>query len=142
MSFSYETTATIDAPPERVWSILTDVPGYARWNEAVVSISGRIAVGEKLDLVSVANPKRTFHPKVTRLAPPDSMVWSDGMPLGLFKGERTYTIASDGNGGSRFHMKESFTGPMAGLIGKSIPDLTPSMELFAAGLKAEAERAG
>lgn len=142
MSFSYETATAIDAPPERVWSILVDVPGYARWNEAVVSIRGRIALGERLELVSVANPKRTFRPKVTRLDPPGSMVWGDGMPLGLFRGERTYTIASDGNGGSRFHMKESFSGPMAGVIGRSIPDLTPSMQLFAAGLKTEAERAG
>ena len=36
-------------------------------------------------------------------------------------------------------MHEEYTGPMAGLIFRSIPDLGPSFERFAAGLKAQAE---
>jgi hypothetical protein len=38
-------------------------------------------------------------------------------------------------------MTEDFTGPLAGLISTSIPDLTDSFDMFADGLKAAAERA-
>jgi hypothetical protein len=59
------------------------------------------------------------------------------MPLGLFTGERTYTLEPDG-GGTRFTMREIYTGPMAGLIFRSIPDLTASFQQFAAGLSQQA----
>lgn len=40
---------------------------------------------------------------------------------------------------SRAHASR-YTGLMAGMIAKSIPDLQPSFEKFAQGLKAESER--
>jgi hypothetical protein len=69
------------------------------------------------------------------------MVWTGGMPLGLFRGVRTYTLAPH-DGGTRFSMQEVFSGPLLGVIGRSIPDLQPSFERFADGLKAEAELRG
>jgi hypothetical protein len=38
-------------------------------------------------------------------------------------------------------MREEYTGPLAGLIGKSIPDLGPSFTQFANGLKQRVEAA-
>jgi hypothetical protein len=38
-------------------------------------------------------------------------------------------------------MTEEFSGPLAGLITKAIPDLTESFNQFADGLKASAEKA-
>jgi hypothetical protein len=38
-------------------------------------------------------------------------------------------------------MTEEFTGPLSGLIAKSVPDLADSFNQFADGLKAAAERA-
>ena len=66
------------------------------------------------------------------------MVWSDGMPLGLFKGERTYLL-DERDGTTTFSMTEEYTGLLAGLITKSIPDMTDSFTEFADGLKAAAE---
>ena len=66
------------------------------------------------------------------------MVWSDGMPLGLFTGRRTYTITSEGNR-CEFSMVEAFTGPLAALIARAIPDLTDSFDTFADSLKSAAE---
>ncbi|HUO52800.1 MAG TPA: hypothetical protein VMT93_09785, partial [Gemmatimonadaceae bacterium] len=63
-----------------------------------------------------------------------------GMPLGLFKGERTYSITPAGDGSVQFEMRETYTGPLAGMIVKSIPDLQPAFEEFAKALKARAER--
>lgn len=60
------------------------------------------------------------------------------MPLGLFTGERTYTLTSEGTG-TRFRMREEYTGPLAGMIFKSIPDLGPAFQQFADGLKQKTE---
>jgi hypothetical protein len=66
------------------------------------------------------------------------MTWVGGMPLGLFTGTRTYTLTPR-DGGTEFAMEEDYTGPMAGMITKSIPDLQPSFDEFASCLKSRAE---
>ena len=139
MTKHYSVTRTIDASPDTVWGLLTDVASYARWNPTVIAITGPIAAGETIKLVSTVSPKRAFKLKVTSVEPPEKMVWSDGMPFGLFKGERTFQLSTDGDGGTRFSMTEVFSGPLSGLISKSIPDLTDSFNQFADGLKAAAE---
>ena len=40
----------IDAPPERVWAVLTDFPAFADWNPFVTSISGVPAPGARLEV--------------------------------------------------------------------------------------------
>jgi hypothetical protein len=67
------------------------------------------------------------------------MVWSGGMPLGLFKGERTYTQAPSGAGGTRFNMREEHGGPMLGMIRGSIPTSVLRSRNFAQSLKRKAE---
>jgi hypothetical protein len=136
---SYDAAATIAAPPETVWAILTDAPAYAQWDSGVQKVDGRIAPGEKIKVVSEANPGRAFPVKVTQFEPGRSMVWSGGMPLGLFKGVRTFTLTPEG-GATRFTMREEYTGPLLPMIWRSMPDLGPSFEQFARGLKAKAER--
>src|SRR2546421_4740013 len=67
------------------------------------------------------------------------LVWSGGMPLGLFKGVRTYTLAPEGNGTTKFRMREEYTGPLLPVIWRSIPDLGLSFTQVANGLKQRAE---
>jgi hypothetical protein len=135
---SYDAEATIAAPPEAVWAILTDAPAYAEWDSGVERVEGRIAPGEKIKVVSEANPGRAFPVKVTAFEPARAMTWSGGMPLGLFKGVRTFSLARDGTA-TRFSMREEYRGPMLPLIWRSMPDLGPSFAQFARGLKARAE---
>jgi hypothetical protein len=138
MSTRYHVSRTIDAPPDKVWALLTDASSYRRWNPSVISIEGVIETGSRISLVSVANPKRTFKLTVAAMESPSAMVWSDGMPLGLFKGERTFRL-DGGEGRTVFSMTEEYSGLLAGLISKAIPDLTESFEAFADGLKRGAE---
>ncbi|HEV3231000.1 MAG TPA: SRPBCC family protein, partial [Candidatus Dormibacteraeota bacterium] len=75
----------------------------------------------------------------TEFQAPSRMVFTGGMPLGLFRGQRTYTLTPDGDG-TRFHMREEYTGLMLPMIWPSIPDLDPAFQQYARGLKAEAEK--
>jgi hypothetical protein len=140
MAREYSVALPIKAGAQRVWDLLADAPGYERWNASVVTIDGPIELGRTIKLVSAVNPGRTFVLKVTAMDSPRRLVWTGGMPLGLFTGTRTFLIESAGEG-CRFSMSEVYTGLMSGLIFKSIPDLTESFKQFADSLKAEAERA-
>jgi uncharacterized protein YndB with AHSA1/START domain len=134
----YESTATIAASPDDVWKVLVDAPGWSSWDSGVTGVEGQVVPGEKVKISSAAAPGRAFPVKVSTFEPPHRLVFTGGMPLGLFRGERTYTLAPDG-GGTAFRMREEYTGPMLGLIWRSMPDLQPSFDQFAAGLKRRVE---
>ena len=138
---SYESSATIAASPDTIWRILTDASAYAAWDSGVERVEGTIAPGETIKVHSQANPGRAFPVKVTDYDPGRSMTWSGGMPLGLFKGVRTFTLAPQDGGQTAFRMREEYTGPLLPLIWRSMPDLGPSFQQFARGLKARAEEA-
>jgi hypothetical protein len=80
--------------------------------------------------------------RVTAVAPARSMRWSGGMPLGLFKGERMFNLTPMNGDATEFTMREEYSGPLLGLIWRSMPDLGPSFEKFAHGLKERVEQRG
>jgi uncharacterized protein YndB with AHSA1/START domain len=129
---------TIAAPPERIWALLTDAAGFARWNSTVTSIEGTIALGERVK-IRVPVSDRTFSPKVTELVANARMVWRDGMAP-MFKGERTFTLTPRGDGTTEFEMVETFSGLMLPMIKGSLPDFAPVFDRYARDLKKEAER--
>ena len=123
---------SIQAAAESVWAILVDAPGYPAWNTTVDRVDGRIALGETVTVRAKVSPGRAFPVKVKQFAPPSRMVWGSGMPFGLFKGEREFTVTANGEGSVEFAMREGFTGILAPLIGRMTPDLQPSFDEFAA----------
>ena len=137
---TFSTRTTIHAPAPRVWSILTDLAAWPRWNSTVVAVEGTVALGQKVKVTVTANPGRAFPVKVSALESPARMVWTGGMPLGLFTGTRTFTLHESG-GVTEFAMDEVYSGPLSGLVTRSIPDLAPSFEEFARCLKAAGESA-
>ena len=136
---SYETSIDIGAEPERIWQLLTDAPGYSKWNAAVERIEGRIAQGETIKVHAPINPGRTFSIRVAEMDAPRRMAWTSGMPLGLFRGTRTFELTPSGTGQTRFAMREVYTGLLAGVMFRQIPDLTEAFAEFAASLKQAAE---
>src|SRR3712207_5599851 len=108
---SYEASSVIDAPPDRVWAVLVDDTGYGDWDSGV-SVDGRIAPGERIKVTSEANPRRAFPVRVTEFSAPSRMTWSGGMPLGLFRGVRTFRLEPRDGDGTIFTMREEYTGPL------------------------------
>ena len=136
---SFAVSTVISATPEAVWAILTDGSRWTAWNPTIENVVGTIEPGAKLKVFTKLSPGRAFPVRVSEFVPHGRMVWTGGMPLGLFRGVRTYTLAPVA-GGVEFAMREEFSGPLSPLIGRTIPDLQPSFNDFAAALKARAER--
>ena len=136
----YDVRRQIAATPEAVWKLLTDPATLTAADLGVTRIDGTIGPGARLTLWSEASPDRAFPLRVTTFTPPSRLVWEGGMPLGVFRGVRTFTLTPK-DGGVDFHMREEFTGPLLPLIWGAMPDLTASLEKFADGLKRAAEAA-
>ncbi len=136
----YEVARDIGAEPSVVWKILTDADRLADGTFSVIKIEGTIAEGQKIRLWSDVDPDRAFSIHVRDVRPNASMVWENGLPFGLFKGSRRFEVTPV-EGGTRFHMREDYTGALAGMMFKMIPDLQPSFETFGDGVKAAAEGA-
>lgn len=134
-TFSRETviSSLIEASASTVWGLLTDAAAYPRWNSTIVSLKGRIALGEKIELVSTLDPKRTFKLKVKEFMPQQKLVWGDAL------GERTYALQAIGANRVTFHMRERIGGPVFPLFASQIPSFDEAFEQFAADLKREAE---
>jgi hypothetical protein len=135
----FATSITIRARAERVWALLTDAAGYPAWNSTIEKIDGRIAAGETVKLYVKATPRRAFSLRVTEFSPDGGMTWIGGMPMGLFTGTRRLTVTPGSAGEVEFAMAETYTGPLAPLITRMIPDLQTAFNTFAADLKRRAE---
>lgn len=134
----YRAAITIHASPEAIWKVLTDAGGYPRWDQTMDHIEGRLALGETVKFFTKLSAQ-AFPVKVTAFEPGEKLVLSGGLPLGLFKSERTHTLTPAGSGDTNFTTEETFSGLLLGLFGRSIPDLTENFQGFAAALKRQAE---
>jgi hypothetical protein len=134
----FATAVTIHARPETIWALLTDAVAYPQWNSTVERIDGHIVAGGRVTVYARSAPERAFPLRVTEFVPPQRMVWAGGMPLGLFTGTRSFVLTA-ASSGVRFAMDETYDGLLAPLITRSIPDLQPAFDTFAADLKRRAE---
>jgi uncharacterized protein YndB with AHSA1/START domain len=135
----FEASTTIKASPEAVWNILADPGSYPAWDLSMDHIEGKLALGETVKFFTKLSAQ-AFPVKVTAFEPGVKMVLTGGMPLGLFKSERTHTLTPGDDGQTTFHTKEIFSGLLLPLFGKNLPDLTENFEGFAAALKGQAEK--
>lgn len=136
---SFETTITIARPAASIWSVLADVNSYPEWAVGTHRLEGQMMKGGVLKLFTVSKPQQPMTLKVTNFVAPQTFTLSGGLPFGLFRGDRTFTLKPLSEDSTKFHMREVFTGPLEPILGRMIPDLTPSFEAYAAGLKQKCE---
>ena len=136
----FEASTTINTSPETVWKLITDAKKHLEWNPTLDRVEGSIGLGEKVTFYLKRNPSRGFPTTTTEMIPNRKMVAGDGMPLGLFKGVRTYTLTPKGDNQTEFHLKEEFSGLLLPLFKRGIPDMSDEFKEIVAGLKAHAEQ--
>lgn len=134
----FSAECTINAPAEKIWGILIDGANYPQWDPGMQRVEGTFAPGEKINFYIKQNPDRPLAATIAEFDPGKKMVLKSGMPLGLFKSERTHSLIPEGNS-IKFSTREEFSGLMLGLIGGRLPDLNKVFTQFAGGLKEYAE---
>lgn len=136
---TYQAGGMIQASPEVIWDILTDAEAYAEFDPSCERLEGRIQPGSLLRAYTKLAPGRAFDFKVTGFSPLHKMIWTGGIPLGLFKGERTFVLKPSENGQTAVLIQEIFSGPLLRFFSGSIPDLSEPFRQFITGLKTRAE---
>ena len=138
----FEARSTISATPEEVWPVLAAVDAWPSWDSGVVGVRGTAALGRKVTVESAAAPGNKFPVKVTAFDAPRVLELTGGLPFGLFRGARTFTLTPAKGGSTLFVMREEYSGPLLERMWKSIPDLQASFQQFADGLKQRVESNG
>jgi hypothetical protein len=134
----------IDATPERVWQVLTDLGAYAEWNPFIVSSAGTPAEGERLTnrMQPVGGRAVTLRPVVLEASPERRLRWRGRMLApGVMDAEHTFTIEPLCERRVRLTQHERFSGALVPLVAGTLDRGTlPAFELMNAALKARAER--
>ena len=137
---SFAVTTKIACPPEAIWAVLTDATTYSDWAAGVHRLEGQIENDALLKLFTVSKPERPMSLRVSAVESPKTFTLSGGLPLNLFRGDRTVTLTPQPDGTTEFSMQEVFSGWLEPIMGRMIPDLTESFEAYATGLKHKCER--
>ena len=142
MALHLATTIDIDATPEDVWAVLSDLPSYPRWNPFIREASGTLAAGERLDLTMQPDGGRAmrFRPTVLEAEPGRELRWLGRLVApGVFDGEHRFAIEPTARG-SRLTQEERFTGVLVPLLAKGLRKRTlPAFEQMNEAVKERAE---
>lgn len=114
-----DTQIGINASAERVWSVLIDFPGYARWNPFVRSIEGTPKLGGSLN-VFIQPPGSggmRLKPTVLAVDPMREFRWKGKLVLpGVFDGEHFFRLEPISETELVFRHGEVFSGLLVPLF--------------------------
>ena len=111
------TEVEIEAPPDRVWDVLTDFAAYPQWNPFIVQAAGQPVAGSRLELqMRLPGRRRTtrFRPEVLEATPARRFRWLGHLLVpGLFDGEHRFLLEPAGPDRVRLIQQEEFRGLLA-----------------------------
>lgn len=116
------TEIEIQASPEKVWQIITNLDKWSEWNPFIHHAIGKAQVGEKVDITFLSGSKdMTLHCTVVKVESNRELCWKYHVILpGLWSGEHSFTIEPMRTSQVRFIDKEIFTGLLVPLQAKDI----------------------
>jgi hypothetical protein len=119
MPYEIKTEIEIEAPPSRVWEVLSDFSRYPDWNPFILAVKGVVQQGAKIDY-------RFEFPRGIRIwTPAEILTFEPGKELRwaahflspkLFNGDHHFVIEPVNGTRSRFHHGEIFTGLLLPVI--------------------------
>jgi hypothetical protein len=143
------TEAVVDAPPERVWEVLADLPGWNVWNPTLFDVRRPAAATDdrwapapgmevrmNLRLWRLKVPMRQ---QIRVVDAPRELVWRSKqmLPAAAFDVIRTFRLEPAEGGGTRLLQFEEGSGFLAkaifALIGKGVRDGYDNMARALAG---------
>ena len=111
---NFETTIEVDAPPPRVWDVISSIerwPGWIDTYQAARWLDSGMALGAKAEITQKPLPKLVY--QVTRLDPGVEFTWETSS-LGV-RTVAIHTITPSADGRSILGLRLSQKGPLAGV---------------------------
>jgi hypothetical protein len=137
---AFEAETMIYARSSTVWDIITDAANYTVWESGITRVDGQVRNGGTIRIRTRIGGNRNLRLRVRQI-PGEVMTWTGGLPLGLFTGVRTFTLSPQG-GKTHLRVKEEFSGPLLGLIGRIVPDMGQDCTGYVNAVKERAELIG
>jgi hypothetical protein len=113
------TEIVLEAPPESVWAVLTDLDAYAEWNPQTVRASGVVSVGERVELTvrPGGGRRRTIEAEVVDADPPTWLEWVATVGVRrLFEARHVFELEPLGDGRTRLHNHETLSGVLVPFV--------------------------
>ncbi len=120
MTSTIETVIDIDAPPDRVWRVLADLPRYPEWNPFTPRIDGELEVGGRLVLHVAMDPGRRpilQAQRCTKVEVDREIAWATVVVGPIFlSANRRQTLEPIGGGKTRYWSADTFSGLLAPIV--------------------------
>lgn len=117
----------INAPVDKVWTILTDFEKYPEWNPFIKKIEGEVKEGATFKVVLQQPDSKpvTFKPACLWFENNKEFRWLGHLFIpGLFDGEHIFELVNLNNMKTRFIQKEKFTGILVPFLWKQLDTKT------------------
>jgi uncharacterized protein YndB with AHSA1/START domain len=126
----------IAAPPEKVWSLLINAPGWPQWEPDIsgVSVHQPLAPGTRFDWKAGSN---TIHSQVRFFEPQRHIIWTG--QVFTAKAIHGWTLVPAPGGHTRVLVDESMDGPLMATLFPA-PKLSAADDSWLAALKHAAEK--
>ncbi len=140
------TEIEIDAPAQRVWDILADLPAYGQWNPLIREASGLLKAGGQLELCISAPglAERRVPVQLLTVEPGRELRWLGRFVLPrLLDGDHSFLLSPLGPGRVRVVQQETFSGLCVPFVAPWLmPNMTRGFEAMNAALRQRAEQTG
>jgi len=138
-----EVTEEIEATPEQVWAVLSDVPHWPDWTPTMTSVrrldDGPFGVDSAAEIRQPKLPRNVW--RVTRYEPGRRFEWATAGPGLVTRGD--HLVEPLAGGRSRLTLVLESTGALSGLVWLLLGSLTRRyVSLEASSLKRHCESAG
>lgn len=130
-----ESAIEIQAPPERVWAVITDIEKWQDWSPTINASQGEAAVDSTVTITMIGKepgkdgPK--YSPKIIKMDEPNYFHWRAHMMAGfIFTNDKIFELEKTESGTKLTHI-ETFKGIMAammkGQMEKGVPPMLSAM---------------
>jgi len=114
------TEININADPQTIWKILTDVKKYPDWNPYIYEIKGDIQPGKMVRFRMKGSPKeRKFSAKILAFDPGKEWAWGGSIGF-LFKARHYFILESIDKDHTKLIQGETWTGWFGKGFGKTV----------------------
>ena len=135
----YTVSIDIQAPPDRVWAIMSDIRRWHEWTPSVTSIrrldEGPLRVGSRAMIRQPKVPPALW--RVTEIEEGRRFSWVTGTPIARATGRHSVEPTP---GGSRATLALEYSGLLGALVARLLDDINRRyLTMEANGLKARSE---